>query len=262
MEAYEAELERQLQQIVQEIEACGLEQYKDALLARRQPALKIHLELAEQLPVGSSKVGGMPDLPPDVSYPSLIEDYGDVPRETPLTFLAQYRLQDLASFAFAREALPSDGMLYFFGLGFQSGDVVLTDCGRVIYWRGDSARLQPYAVSEGVNTYQQAKIHFEPIWSWGFHLLDESLPAECDEITGRYTSEPLHQALGIPTPIQPSDLMEDEEQLKQHVLLLQLDYVPKIGLNFGDAGTAYFLIPKKDLRECNFAHVWCEDACC
>ena len=273
MDQYEHALASQLERISQDIEERELGAYKETLLARRRPALKMTMEPDDQLPIGCSKFGGKPDLPPDFVYPRYTRDDVLFAQGTPLTFLVQYRLKDFAPFAFARELLPPDGMLYFFGLGDESGEIYYNyeDSGRVISWQGDVTTLQPYDPGEKVYTYKQAALKFEPIWSLGLHLLGddfkEKIDAETYKLQYEYSEfdrryeDLAHQALGWPTPQQPSDVMEDEERLKQLVLLLQLDYEPELGLPLGDAGTLYFLVPAKDLRERVFENTWFEGAC-
>ncbi|EFH79582.1 YwqG family protein [Ktedonobacter racemifer] len=275
MDQYEHDLASQLERISQAIRARGLGAYEETLLARRQPTLKITMDPADILPIGCSKFGGKPDLPPDFVYPRYTKDDILFAQGSPLTFLVQYRLKDFAPFVFARELLPPDGMLYFFGLGDESGEIYYNyeDSGRVIYWQGDVTTLRPYDPGEEVYTYKQAALKFEPTWSLGLHLLDGYYGTKRAEATGesRLADENLdflerfdelnHRALGLPTIQQPSDVMEDEEQMKRLVLLLQLDYAPDLGLGLGDAGTIYFLVPAKDLRERVFENIWFEGAC-
>src|ERR1700686_3950837 len=57
------------------------------------------------LAVGASKIGGLPDLPPDLSWP----DWKGVPQ----SFVAQLRLQDAQPYD-TNHILPPRGMLWFF----------------------------------------------------------------------------------------------------------------------------------------------------
>jgi hypothetical protein len=59
----------------------------------------------DRLPIGASRFGGVPDLPPDIAWP---ESKGKK-----LPFLAQINLAELR--VFHDRALPSDGWLYAFG---------------------------------------------------------------------------------------------------------------------------------------------------
>ena len=62
-------------------------------------------DVVDESDVGGSKFGGFPDLPADFNWP-----HWD---DAPLTFLAQFRLSDLARFD-CELNLPPAGMLYFF----------------------------------------------------------------------------------------------------------------------------------------------------
>ena len=61
------------------------------------------------LPVGLSKIGGMPDVPADFVWPV----YEEGARSLPLAFLAQIDCR-IASAADRERLLPRDGMLSFF----------------------------------------------------------------------------------------------------------------------------------------------------
>ncbi|HVF98530.1 MAG TPA: YwqG family protein, partial [Chloroflexia bacterium] len=54
---------------------------------------------------GTSKFGGLPDLPEDVAWPEW--------NGGPLAFIAQFRLEEVAPYDLQR-LLPTTGMLYFF----------------------------------------------------------------------------------------------------------------------------------------------------
>lgn len=58
-----------------------------------------------QLPPGSSRLGGLPDLPGGITWPAL--------KGVPMSFIAQIRLEDLKNLAPAQE-LPKKGLLAFF----------------------------------------------------------------------------------------------------------------------------------------------------
>lgn len=86
--------------------AGGLGRVADALVALAQPAIKIHLEPADEArtPVGASKVGGLPDLPAGAEWPRWHE---------PMAFLAQFNLAEVAPFD-VEGVLPDRGLLSFF----------------------------------------------------------------------------------------------------------------------------------------------------
>lgn len=62
-------------------------------------------QLDDQIAIGKSKLGGMPDLPSDAKWPDW--------KEKPLSFIAQINLSDLPSSEFL-DVLPENGILSFF----------------------------------------------------------------------------------------------------------------------------------------------------
>ncbi|WP_165422935.1 DUF1963 domain-containing protein [Ktedonosporobacter rubrisoli] len=241
--------------------------YKEKLLRRLRSALAIKCEPNDQLPIGSSKFGGKPDLPPGFLYPL----GGD---GKPLSFIAQYRLQDLQAFSIAHD-LPATGMLYFFAFDDTVGRPLTAtyrpEWASISYWDGDPATLQPYEAGEEVRKYTQAKIWFEEALS-GFHLFYEEL--DCTDLIGGEEFEYIdlmgkyenyrHQLLGLPVPQQPWNIrvvgphgeVERVEGLQDefegHVLLLQMDCDSKLGTRWGDCGTIYFVLSLQDLVQHHF----------
>ena len=87
-------------------------------------------------PVGASRVGGDPDLPPIFSWPR----WGNLP----LSFVAQINLAEITALE-PEQALPSDGMLYIFYEA--SLEALISDdpddgC-RVVYYSGELSQLAP-----------------------------------------------------------------------------------------------------------------------
>ena len=77
------------------------------LLAMLQPAIRLQTFPCgeDELPLGSTRIGGRPDLADNVVWPSW--------NGKPLAFLAQLNLGDLTRFPFA-SVLPKEGWLLFF----------------------------------------------------------------------------------------------------------------------------------------------------
>ncbi|WP_224725336.1 DUF1963 domain-containing protein [Paenibacillus vietnamensis] len=86
------------------LEKAGLEPYKQAIASWIYPSAKLVLEPVpdDSLPVGSSKVGGNPDLPGEVNWPRW--------KVSEMTFIAQINLEECPS----ELALPGSGLLSFF----------------------------------------------------------------------------------------------------------------------------------------------------
>ncbi len=89
------------------LEEMGLARVSDQLLALSRMSVRFVTTKSDdkKIPIGVSKVGGQPDLPPHVSYPGWNGE--------PLAFLAQINLADLGDFNTISE-LPPSGILSFF----------------------------------------------------------------------------------------------------------------------------------------------------
>lgn len=92
--------------IADALRAWKLDRYADGIADAAKWAIALRPTRAEQasLGIGSSRLGGMPDLPPQHGWPTW--------RGRSMGFLAQINLQDLAATA-PNNPLPSKGMLCF-----------------------------------------------------------------------------------------------------------------------------------------------------
>lgn len=266
---------KELENLPDDIRALGLETFQERILSELEPALAIRLQRADDLPPGQSKLGGKPDLPPQFEYP--LDKHGH-----PLTFLAQYRLADLASFPVA-SVLPPEGMLYFFHQVDENGN--LGELGVVRYWDGEPSLLQPSQLT-GTRAYRQAAIQFDEIaatvdfdFTWRLNpeerdafvyelttpvedaWFDEKTTVEdawCSLVYECLTHSP-HQLLGYPAPIIGGSSvigwLADESSTITSVdtLLLQLDQEKDLGIEwYSDIARVYFFIATEELRKGNF----------
>jgi uncharacterized protein DUF1963 len=69
-------------------------------------AIRIYPKPVDDLPVGTSRFGGLPDLSPGLAWPRVADRY-------PMTFVAQFRLDELGAYDVDRR-LPERGLLAFF----------------------------------------------------------------------------------------------------------------------------------------------------
>ncbi len=141
------------QQVLERIHEAGLSRIADDVEALLKPSIRLiaHVSDDAQIPVGASKLGGLPDLPAHVAWPqcksmSPDETYWiDVQRQGgPLWFLLQVNLTDTASMD-SEATLPHAGMLYFFAALWKDGfpmDGITPDCWKVIYYDGDLTSLR------------------------------------------------------------------------------------------------------------------------
>jgi Domain of unknown function (DUF1963) len=95
----EAELRSALQQ-------GGLQRVAGDLMALSAPTIRVRIapRPEDEIPMGASKVGGLPDLPAGVDWPAWHE---------PMAFLGQFNLGEIAPHDSAG-ALPPHGLLSFF----------------------------------------------------------------------------------------------------------------------------------------------------
>ena len=98
-----------LHDLQNEMQACGLGDYFDALAPMARNAIRIHPEIQaeEEIPVGASKLGGCPDLPAGMSW--FYTPHTDVP----MSFVAQVNFAEAAPYD-TEHQLPERGILYFF----------------------------------------------------------------------------------------------------------------------------------------------------
>lgn len=250
----------------------------------------------EPLPVGASKFGGKPHLPAGFTWPYYEgTDYMDEEMANrPLSFLAQFNLEEIAGFDTDRR-LPRTGMLYFFyelctmKWGFDPKD---KGCARV-YYVEDTKNLMPVDFPEDLAKdfiIPEFSLKFssrEDVPDYGeiaerrtdveFDCYDEervlygydSSEEETSKLLGYadlIQSDMLFQCAeiadgiycgGVPefTDAQREKLMEKS---KEWTLLFQMSTVQKddFELMFGDCGSIYFYIRKQDLKEKKFDDVW------
>ena len=130
----------------------GLEEWSPRLAAAARPAMILEpgpLEEGADAPIGASRLGGMPDLPPDVPWPwrpaisgrKFFADHAE--RPWPLTFVAQIDFAEIHS-AGGLEGFPSSGRLLFFcdpilePWGWSSDN---KSCASVMFFTGQADRL-------------------------------------------------------------------------------------------------------------------------
>src|SRR5690349_2759458 len=95
------------------VEKHGLNPYFDRIDRAAQSAIQLlTLEPDDYSQVGSTRFGGLPDLPDDIEWPSAGNIY--------MTFLAQIKLAQMPSLD--QCPLPGSGWLYFFLVEGENAD--------------------------------------------------------------------------------------------------------------------------------------------
>ncbi len=247
----------------------------------------------ERIPIGATKLGGQPDLPPNFTWP---ERDG-----VPHAFLAQIRLEDVGPYD-VEGLLPHAGRLYFFyGIAHEAAGFDPQDRGSwlVAYDDGHVSTLvrtappselvaisDDWGLNEGLFTACALDAAHELTLpdrysehATGLAGHDEAIYEEVVEAARREGERPLHQLLGYPALVQND--MELECQLASNgvfmgdgtwhndprsaelmagesdwLLLLQVDTDTDADLQWGDEARLYYWIQRQALANNDFSNVW------
>jgi len=216
------------------------------------------------LPIGASRLGGMPCAPPGWTWP--------VAGTEPMLFLGQINCADLRGLPGADE-LPSCGVLAFFGDHDSVSGCMLTGLGAAVFHWPDIDRLEPAAPAiEPLIIFPLCALASRPL----VDLPDPFSTAAQDVLTddeqiARYSAvrdavrhhgipeevRPdcgFSKLLGWPSLVQSYDLDARSSHSADLRLLLQLDPYSdgEASEGWGPGGSLYFLIRDGDLRERRF----------
>ena len=229
----------------------------------------------ETLPLGASKLGGSPDLPPDLAWPEW--------KTKALSFVAQVNLAEVPE----AHMLPSSGLLSFFYDQEQRawGYDPQHKGGFRLWYFPEIAALSRRQPPRGWG-FPCARPEFKQFLSLpdSSSLGDLIHELEDDEIYYRFydsylPDQPRHQIFGWPRIIQnPMELecqlasngiyvgnpsgykdprrKELEAGAEDWMLLLQIDSDEKTRMMWGDAGTLYVWIRYPDLSQAKFDAAW------
>lgn len=267
--------------------AAGLGQMAHVVDKLAMPSVRIMVAPVDEskMPVGASKLGGLPDLPAIFEWPKL--------HDAPMSFIAQIRLDDLKGLDGAA-SLPNAGMLWFFYDAAQQtfGSDPADRAGRQIYFLDDASEGQLHRVpapdslaangrfkSCAVSFSNELTLPERPqteLPSLAFSKDDqkryETLYASFPSKDARATAQ--HRLLGHPDTIQ--DDMRGQCQLMANgvtavadprstellknandwQLLLQVDSDDRAAMRWASSGMLYFWIKRADLAVRNFDQVW------
>lgn len=221
------------------------------------------------LPVGASRFGGVPDLPPGASWP---ERDG-----VPMEFIAQLRLADVAA-AGADERLPGQGSLLFFynsqwTTSDQDADAA---CCAVLYHDGPDDALVRAAPPRVEWKSEYADVTQLAPFLHGLASLSFARTASLPGGVSPFVTAPLtgfwqdftaehHRALsGASAPYHENFLLgyvDEQDYVDAHAhgtddqLLLQVDSEDAAELQFGDCQKLFFLLTKAELAARDFSKV-------
>jgi hypothetical protein len=272
-----------LERVLRDLAAShGLVARADAILALRLPSIRA---VATPGASGTSRLGGRPDLPADVEWPTY--------HEHPLSFVAQIALEEVAPFDTAH-ALPESGLLSFFYDIREMFEEPEHDPAKVkALYTPTGTALQPHDVPDGAEAFKSCPLTFfaETTIPFARTRAARSLDLSNDEFR-RYsdlfgdwwTSQrkpvsdgEVHRLLGHPDAIQgdmtrrlvyglrEKDLSETIPELEEEAghwrLLLQIDSDRAAGMMWGDLGRLFFWIRDDALAATRFDQVYAQMQC-
>lgn len=269
----------------------------------KETSIKIDFKTksTKELPLGTSKFGGRPDVPSDFKWFYYNgEDYSGKAGNRPLSFLAQINCEEIKKYD-ESSLLPESGIIYFFyELSTMSWGYDPKDKGsfKVFYFDGDISELKRTDFPDDMDeSFKLPEIGLDfskkydlPDYEEFTEVYDYKNWDEYDEervLKGYNKDESISKLLGYADLIQGGMLLECEEvgnkiynggipkiepeKLKmfkkncsEWQLLFQLDSIitRDFELMFGDCGRIYFYIKKDDLKNRRFDNCWLILQCC
>ena len=255
---------KDIQELREKIKAFGLERHEEKIVALAKPAIRMLPKRVEdvEIPIGASKLGGNPDLPPDFEW--------KLYQGKPLTFIGQFKLSELVPYDRDKE-LPAEGMLYYFCdiwepfYGYDAQYLAYFDNEHIPLVRRPHPQVETFRGM--VKALPSHRLDFEakvslPIF---FDRLGEHLEIDFEDREGHSywdlynfeSTSPKHHFLGYSAPVQnPIESPLDR-------LLFQIDTDDSLNLMWGDVGTVYVCILKTSLGKKQFGgtYTWTEMQC-
>lgn len=263
-------------------------------LLRYSIRMKARSTQENELAIGITKIGGRPDMPPGIAWPTWDDQ--------PLAFIAQINLSETASYD-REHMLPTTGMLYFF-YDEQFDYPPKPECWRVLYDSSEHSHLHRVDFPPDLeNRFTSCAIDFSieitlpPFESPYIEQLGlsyntaysptatpegrkeaEAYQGLLNHLDTQYDRRMIHRVLGHPDPIQGDMMLEcqmfthgltwkDYQQNDPRItelqrdslqwrLLLQIDSDNEAAMMWGDVGRIYYLIPEEALIAQKFDNTW------
>jgi uncharacterized protein (TIGR02996 family) len=228
----------------------------DQLLALARPSIAYESAKAAEnsLPVGASKLGGRPDLPPGIKWPKFR------PRSDaqPLAFLGQFNLAELQASPVAREVPPS-GVISVFCRYTGDGDDDFPRGTWRLFFFPDPAKLVRRELDEELPEgarFPSCRLKYTEILTlpatdspWSRELVEMFIDTSWGSPYSELQLElcPGDHILGHPDPCQ-GDILGTKAV--RHLLTICGDQ--HTGWEWGDGGKLYFILPEDDLKHGRF----------
>ena len=272
-----------------ELTANGLSAYTDMVGRLALPSLRLTSTPIPDgaIPVGASRLGGLPDLPPEEPWTTM--------KSAPMSFVGQIRLQDAHAFDDGA-ALPAEGLLSFFYDASQQtfGSDPNDRAGfRVLYFDGAKQKRLAHqtawpAALPTAARFASSAVTLAPELTYAQDLQAEfpdrqiapqdqaQFEAALNRLAPAPSTAPHHRLLGHPDTIQDdmrqqcqiaangiADPSADPQRVAALMpaandwrLLFQVDSDARIGMRWASAGMLYFWILQQDLASARFDNCW------
>lgn len=151
MRLHDMSSEAELAKVIDLVRAAGIPRIADEIenLIRPSIRMRAHSVGESKLEIGRSKIGGVPDLPASLSWPTW--------EGVPLAFIGQINLAEVVQYDRARE-LPHSGILYFFYDAEERAfglDTSQREGWRALYFLGDVSQVSPAVPPSNLPSYGQ-----------------------------------------------------------------------------------------------------------
>jgi len=266
-------------------EQAGISRLLKDFDALARPSIRIYPTPVDEddLPIGASKDGGLPDLPPDLAWPEF--------KGLPQSFIAQFRLSEVRPYDI-EGVLPSEGMLWFFYDAKQENygeDPQDRGAWQVLFREGDLTNLQHTSAPiklPAESRFKACSVHFAseitlsqvPQMEIANYDWSEEELEKYEDVMTRLTPPDqrafCHRLLGHPYLIQEDMRVQCQlvshgivdkgnpatQELKRAAmdwrLLLQVDTDERIGMRWGSTGMLYYWVTSADMQARRFETAW------
>jgi uncharacterized protein YwqG len=272
----------------------GFGEYEEKLINQARPSIRVETQRVDdekEILLGESKIGGRPDLPPEIDWIRVLRK----DEKISLPFIAQFDLEDIKLYD-EENLLPEKGMLYFFGDPWRGAG--WKEHGKVIYFEGDKSLLIrrefpddiPYTPpDEWGERYDPCKVSFIPEVNLPLYgdfrfelpqLLNEqgddqffdlyeaanyrsSEHRTVNRLLGYNDDVPQDMQLecqliadtGYPYNASPETRAKAEQHKSDWQLLFQLDSDENAAMMWSDMGKLFFFIRLQDLKNHDFDNI-------
>jgi uncharacterized protein YwqG len=271
--------------VLKAFEQAGIARLLKDIDVLAKPSIRLYTLPVDEasLAVGTSKVGGLPDLPPDLSWP----EFGGLPQ----SFIAQIRLPEVKPYD-TEGALPAKGMLWFFYDAKQEtygDDPQNRGAWQILFQEGDLTNLKRTSAPAKLpaeSRFQACSVRFAAEITLSqvpqteianYDWSDEELEKYEDlifQLTPPDQRAFRHRLLGNPDLIQDDMRLQcqlvshgitDEDdphaqELKKGAmdwrLLFQVDTDERIGMRWSSTGMLYYWITSTNLQARHFDTAW------